>query len=95
MVFNDGLSKSTMATTAEGIISTGDLPLYVLDRLFDSFSDESFSDVDNRNNDVGELSDRARDKMDTDSGSIFDRYSDVSVNHEEELRTVLSMLDDV
>ena len=35
---------------------TGDLPLYILDRLFDSFSDESLSDVDDQNNDdVGEL----------------------------------------
>ena len=39
--------------------------------------------------------------MDTDSRSIFDGYSDVSddecdgVNAEDELRTVLSMLDDV
>ena len=44
---------------------------HVLDRLFDSFSDESLSDVD-------ELSDRAGGKTDTDSGSIFDGYSDVS-----------------
>ena len=72
-----------------------------MDRLFDSFSDESFSDVDDRNNnDVGELSDRAGGKTDTDSGSIFDGYSDISnnesdgVNAEDELRTVLSMLDD-
>ena len=56
MVFNDGLSKSTMAAMGDGIASTGVLPLYVWDRLFDSFSDESLSDVDNRNNDdVGEL----------------------------------------
>ena len=75
---------------------------HVLDRLFDSFSDESFSDVDNRNNnDVDELSDRARSETDTDSGSIFYCYSDVSddesdgVNAVDELRTVLSMLDDV
>ena len=38
--------------------------------------------------------------MDTDSGSIFDGYSDVSdvecdgINAEDELRTVVSMLDD-
>ena len=69
---------------------------------FDSFSDKSLSDVDDRNNnDVGKLSDRTRGETDTDSGSIFDRYSDVSddesdgVNAEDELRTVLSMLDDV
>ena len=86
----------------DGITSTDDLPPYVLDRLFASFSDESLLDVDNRNNnDVGELSDRAGSKMDTDSGSIFDSYSDVSddecdgVNAEDELCTVLSMLDDV
>ena len=41
---------------ADGTISTGNLPPYVLDRLFDSLSDESLSDVDDRNNDVdGEL----------------------------------------
>ena len=58
MVFNDELSKSTMATMADGITSTADLLSYVLDRLFDSFSEESLSDVDDRNNDdVGELSD--------------------------------------
>ena len=47
-----------MAAMADGIISTGNLPPYILDRLFDSFSDESLSDVNDRNNnDVGELSD--------------------------------------
>ena len=78
------------------------LPPYVLDRLFDSFSEESLSDVDDRNNnDVGELSDRAGGKTDTDCRNIFDGYSDVSddecdgVNAEDELHTVLSMLDDV
>ena len=66
-----------------------------------SFSNKSLSEVDDQNNnDVGELSDRARGKTDTDSRSIFDGYSDVSddecdgVNPEDELRTVLSMLDD-
>ena len=55
-VFNYGLSKFTMDAMVDGIASTGDLPPYVLDRLFDSFSDESLSDVDDRNNDdVGEL----------------------------------------
>ena len=45
-----------MAAMAYGITSTGNLPLYVLDRLFHSFSDESLSDVDHRNNnEVGEL----------------------------------------
>ena len=68
--FNDGLSKSAMAAMADGFTSTDDLPLYVLDGLFVSFSDESLSDVDDRNNnDVG---DRAGGKTDTDSGSIFD-----------------------
>ena len=42
----DGLSKSTMAVMVDGITTTGDLPPYVLDRLFDSFSDESLLDVD-------------------------------------------------
>ena len=83
------------------LLQTDDLLAYVLDRLYDSFSDESLSDVDDRNNnDVGELSDRAGGKTDIDSESIFDGYSDVSddecdgVNAEDELRTVLSMLDD-
>ena len=54
--FNDGLSISMMATVADGIPSTGDLALYVLDRLFDSFIDESLLDVDEGNNDdVGKL----------------------------------------
>ena len=65
--------------------------------LFDSFSDESLSDVDDRNNDVGKLSDQTRGETDTHSGSIFDGYSDLSddecdgVNSEDELPTVLSM----
>ena len=64
-----------MTALADGFTSTDDLPPYVLDGLFDSFSEESLSDVDNRNNnDVGELSDRAGGKTDTDSGSIFDAY---------------------
>ena len=90
-----------MAAMADGFTSTDDLPPYVLDGLFDSFNDKSLSDVDDRNNnDVGELSDRAGGKTDTDSGSIFDGNSDVSddecdgVNAEDELRTELSMLDD-
>ena len=46
-----------MATMVDGFTSTDNLPLYVLDGLFDSFSDKSLSDVDDRNNnDVGELS---------------------------------------
>ena len=100
-VFNDGLSKSAMAAMTDGFTSTGVLPPYVLDGLFDSFNDESLPDADDRNNnDVGELSDRAGGKRDTDSRSIFDGYSDVSddecdgVNAEDELHTVLSMLDD-
>ena len=99
-----------MAAMADGITSTVDLPLHVLDRLFDSFRDESLSDVDDRNNyDVGELSDRAAGETDTDSGSICDRCSDVSneesdgVNPEPVVScamyyqctiNVLSMLDD-
>ena len=90
-----------MAAMLDGITSTDDLPPYVLYGLFDSFSDKSLSDVDDRNNDdVGELSDRAGGKTDTGGGSIFDGYSDVSnkecdgVNADDELRTVLSMLDD-
>ena len=97
--FNDGLSKSAMA--AMTFTSTDDLPLYVLGVLFNSFSEESLLDADDRNNiDVSELSDQDEGKTDTDSGSIFDGYSDVSddecdgVNAEDELRTVLSMLDD-
>ena len=44
-----------------------------------SFSDESLSDVDNRNNDnVGDLSDWVGGETGTDSRSIFDGYSDVS-----------------
>ena len=75
MVFNDdGLSKSSMAAMADSVTSNDDFPPYVLDRLFDSFSDESLSDVDNRNSDdVGKLSDRVGGKMHTDSGIIFDR----------------------
>ena len=46
-----------MAAMVDSITLTDDLPPHVLDRLFDSFSDESLSDVDDRNNnDVGELS---------------------------------------
>ena len=90
-----------MAAMADGFTSTGGLPPYVLDGLFDSFSDESLSDADDRNNnDVSELSDQAGGKTDTDSWSSFDGYSDVSdyecdgVNAEDELRTELSILDD-
>ena len=47
-----------MATMADGFTSTDGLPPYVLDGLFDGFSDESLSDADDRNNnDVRELSD--------------------------------------
>ena len=35
-----------MASMADGFTSTDDLSPYVLDGLFDSFSDESLSDVD-------------------------------------------------
>ena len=54
-VFNDGLSKSAMAAMEDGITSDDDLPPYVLDRLFDSFSDKSLSDVDDRNNNVNDF----------------------------------------
>ena len=37
---------SAMVAMADGITSTDDLLPYVLDRLFDSFSDKSLSDVD-------------------------------------------------
>ena len=86
---------------ADGFTSTDDLSPYVLEGLFNSFRDKSLSDVDDRNNNnVGELTDRAGGKTDTDSGSIFYGYSDISddecdgVNAEDELRTELSMLDD-
>ena len=39
-----------MAAMADGFTSTGGLPPYVLDGLFDTFSDESLSDADDRNN---------------------------------------------
>ena len=48
---------------------------------------------------LANLRDQAGGKTDTDSGSIFDGYLDISddefdgVNAEDELRTVLSMLD--
>ena len=44
-----------MAAMADGFTSTDDLPLYVLGGLFDSFSDESLSDVDDRNNKLAKL----------------------------------------
>ena len=37
-----------MAAMADGITSTDDLSPYVLDGLFDSFSDKFLSDVDGR-----------------------------------------------
>ena len=36
---------------ADGINYTGDLPRYVLDRLFDNLTDKSYRNVDDRNND--------------------------------------------
>ena len=94
-----------MATMADGFTSTENLPPYVLaDYLIVLATNLCRNFVDDRNNnvnDVGELSDRAGGKTDTDSGSIFDGYSDVSddecdgVNAGDELRTVLSMLDDM
>ena len=42
-----------MSTMADGFTSIDKLPPYVLDGLFDSFSDESLLEVDDRkNNDV-------------------------------------------
>ena len=77
-VFNV-LSKSAMVAMVDGFISTGGLPPYVLDGIFNSFSDESLSDADDRNNnDVSKLSAEAGGKMDTDSDGIYDGYSDVS-----------------
>ena len=35
---------------SDGINYTGDLPLYVLDRLFDNLMDKSYWNVDDRNN---------------------------------------------
>ena len=35
---------------ADGINYTGDLPHYVLDRLFDNLTDKSYWNVDDRNN---------------------------------------------
>ena len=35
---------------ADGINYTGDLPRYVLDRLFDNLTDKSYRSVDDRNN---------------------------------------------
>ncbi len=35
---------------ADGINYTGDLPRYVLDRLFDNLTDKSYWNVDDRNN---------------------------------------------
>ena len=49
-VFEDGLSKPVVATMAEGSISTSDLPLYILDGLFDSFGKEAISDDDDIQN---------------------------------------------
>ena len=65
--------QNLLYAVADGITSTDNLLPYVFDRLFDSFSNKSLSDVDDRNNDdVGELSSQAGGKTDTDSGSIFD-----------------------
>ena len=36
---------------ADGINYTGDLPCYILDRLFDNLTDKSYWNVDDRNND--------------------------------------------
>ena len=34
---------------ADGVNHTGDLPRYVLDRLFDNLTDKSYCNVDDRN----------------------------------------------
>ena len=75
-VLEDGLSEPAVATMVEGIISTSDLPSFVLDCLFDSFCEETVSDDDDVRNydDIGKLS----NETDRDSGNIFDRYLDTS-----------------
>ena len=59
---------------ADDVTSDGNLPCYILDRLFYSFSDGVLSDVrDNWNNDNVQVNDGG--ELDTNSGSgIFDRY---------------------
>ena len=88
-VFEDGLSKSMLATMGEGSTSASDLPLYVLGGLFYTSGKETISDDDY--NYFGELS----NKTDCESGSSFDQYSDASdyesycMKPEEDQRTVL------
>ena len=43
-------SEYETSTMADGINYTGDLPRYVLVRLFDNLTDKSYWNVDNRNN---------------------------------------------
>ena len=43
-------SESETSTMSDGINYTGDLPRYVLDRLFDNLTDKSYLNVDDRNN---------------------------------------------
>ncbi len=66
---------------ADGINHTGDLPRYVLDRLFDNLTDKSYWNVDDRNN-VDMLRIITREskstfQLTTDNRSIFDRVCDV------------------
>ena len=79
---------------AERSISTNDLPLYVLDGLFDSFGEEiSDDDYVQNYDDIGKLS----NETDHDSGIICYQYSEAiddksyRMKQEEEQRTVLSM----
>ena len=77
-------------------ISTSDLPSYVLDGLFYSSGEETLSDDDDAQNydNVGELS----SETDSDSESIFDRYSDTnddksySMKQMEVQRTVVNVI---
>ena len=64
---------------ADGFTLTDNLPPYVLDGLFDSFSDESLSDVDDRNNnDVGELATEPEAKRILTAG-VFSMATQTSV----------------
>ena len=63
----------------DGINYTGDLPRYVLDRLFDNLTDKSYWNVDDRNNVdfASNIYSREQLKIPTDNRSIFDRVCDV------------------
>ena len=64
---------------ADGINYTGDLPRYVLDRLFDNLTDKSYRSVDDRNNvDLLRIITRgSNSKFQSDNWSAFDRVCDV------------------